>query len=358
MRVLLLSRYARLGSSSRLRYYQFLPELAERGIEVDVSPLLPDAYLAALYEKGARPMELAARSYVTRILSMLTIRRYDLLWIEKELLPWLPFGIERMLLAWGPPYVIDYDDAWFHVYDSHPSALVRAALGTKLDRIMRGAALVTVGNAYLAARALAAGARRVEVFPTVVNLARYGEPSPADVDDRLTVGWIGSPVTARYLDLVRSPLHRLCGEGQIRIVLVGANDNSVPDLAAERPGWREDTEVEEIRAFDVGIMPLSNTRWERGKCGYKLIQYMACGKPVIASPVGVNREIVEHGVNGFLAETPEEWYEAVVALGRDAALRRTMGLAGRRKVEHDYSLQGLLPRLAAALDAAASSARP
>ncbi|MGQ9368776.1 glycosyltransferase [Azospirillum sp. ST 5-10] len=356
MRVLLLSRYARLGSSSRLRYYQFLPELAARGIQVDVSPLLPDRYLSALYESGKRPVELAARSFVTRILRMLSTRRYDLLWVEKELLPWLPYGFERLLLAWAPPYVIDYDDAWFHVYDSHPHVAVRTVLGDKLDRLMRGAALVTVGNAYLAARALAAGARRVEVFPTVVSLSRYGEPLPAPRSDPLTVGWIGSPVTARYLELVQGPLRRLCGEGRVRLVLVGANDNAVPTLAASRLDWREDTEVDQIKGFDIGIMPLSNTRWERGKCGYKLIQYMACAKPVIASPVGVNREIVEPGVNGFLAETPEDWYEAVMTLGRDDGLRHAMGAAGRSKVEHEYSLEGVVPRLAEALRSAAGRA--
>jgi len=110
--------------------------------------------------------------------------------------------------------------------------------------------------------------------------------------------------------------------------------------------WTEDTEVSLIQNMDIGVMPLPETPWTRGKCGYKLIQYMACGLPVVASPVGVNCEIVEHGVNGFLAETNEEWRSAVETLLSDADLRRRMGAAGRKKVEDSYSLQVWGPRVA------------
>jgi hypothetical protein len=110
--------------------------------------------------------------------------------------------------------------------------------------------------------------------------------------------------------------------------------------------WAEDTEVTLIQSMDIGVMPLPDTPWTRGKCGYKLIQYMACGLPVVASPVGVNRDIVEHGVNGFLAESDDEWRAAVDALLNDADLRRRMGAAGRKKVEEQYSLQVWGPRVA------------
>jgi hypothetical protein len=111
--------------------------------------------------------------------------------------------------------------------------------------------------------------------------------------------------------------------------------------------WSEDSEVAMIQSMDIGIMPLTDSPWARGKCGYKLIQYMACGLPVVASPVGVNADIVEHGVNGFLATTEDEWRQALTTLLRDPDLRRRMGAAGRRKVETDYSLQVWGPRVAA-----------
>lgn len=368
MRILLLSRYSPLGPSSRLRHYQFLPALAEAGMSVAVAPLLPDSYLEALYAGRARPLFHIAAAYAGRIRRMLASHRFDLLWIEKELLPWLPYGAEGWFLRSTPPYIVDFDDAWFHHYDRSRWPLVRRLLGQKLDQVMQRAALVTVGNAYLAGRAQSAGARSIEVLPTVVDLARYpavqpsaseglgsvGPDSMGSGNAKPVIGWIGSPITDHYLDLIAGPLEHLVTEQAARLCLVGATSGALGALPSERHPWREDTEARHIAAFDIGLMPLDDTPWERGKCGYKLIQYMACGKPVVASPVGVNRDIVEHGVNGFLAETPQEWADALRRLAADPDLRRRLGAAGRAKVERHYSLSGTAPRLIQLLRAAAA----
>jgi len=131
----------------------------------------------------------------------------------------------------------------------------------------------------------------------------------------------------------------------------------LPAGSAELRPWAEETEASEIQAFDVGIMPLDDTEWERGKCGYKLLQYMAAGRPVVASPVGVNPDIVEPGVTGLLARTPEEWRTALTRLRDDPGLRARMGAAGRRRVEADYSLDIAEPRLRALLQSAATATR-
>lgn len=117
------------------------------------------------------------------------------------------------------------------------------------------------------------------------------------------------------------------------------------ELRAENRVWSEMNEVSDIQAFDVGIMPLADTPWEQGKCGYKLIQYMACGIPVVASAIGANREIVSHGVDGFLATTHAEWSGYLKQLLENPDLRREMGLRGREKVERKYSVQARLPEL-------------
>ncbi|WP_343207324.1 glycosyltransferase family 4 protein [Azospirillum formosense] len=309
-----------------------------------VAPLLPDSYLEALYAGRARPLRSIALAYAARVRQMAAAKSYDLLWIEKELLPWFPYGMERWILNSAPPYVVDFDDAWFHHYDRSRWPLVRRLLGHKLDTLMRHAALVTVGNDYLAERAEAAGTRSVVILPTVVDLVRY-PIAPQRVGTPPTVGWIGSPITDHYLSLVERPLKELVMGNVARLCLVGATPAALGALPAERHDWREDTETGHIAAFDIGIMPLADTPWERGKCGYKLIQYMACGKPVVASPVGINRDIVEHGVNGFLAETPEEWAGALRRLAADPDLCRRLGAAGRAKVERHYSLTGTVPRL-------------
>jgi glycosyltransferase involved in cell wall biosynthesis len=239
--------------------------------------------------------------------------------------------------------VVDYDDAVFHRYDQHPHPLVRRVLGRKIDGVMRHAALVVAGNDYLAAHAQQAGVKRIEIIPSVVDADHYQLASPPP--HPFTIGWIGAPVTAPYLQHIQPALAEICAHGGATMIQVGGGNVSLAGVPLENRPWREDTEVAEIQRFDVGIMPLPDEPFERGKCGYKLIQYMACGLPVIASPVGVNQKIVEPGVNGFLASTPEDWITALNLLRTDPALRTRLGTVGRAKVEAQYSLQANAPKL-------------
>jgi glycosyltransferase involved in cell wall biosynthesis len=350
MKVLLLSRYGRLGASSRLRFYQYLPGLAAEGIDVAVAPFFSDAYLETFYRGGGKSPAEALAGYGRRIALLPRLRRFDLIWVEGEILPWLPAWVETWMRRAGMPYVVDYDDALFHRYDRHANPLVRRLLGAKVDRVMRGARAVVAGSDYLAARAVAAGARRVEYLPTSIDLARYPEPR-FESGDGFTVGWIGSRTTVQYLRPLYGVLAELAEAHGVRVALVGAGRPEHPGF--EYRDWSEETEVAELRSFDVGIMPLSDTPWARGKCGYKLIQYMGCGKPVIASPVGANLRIVEPGVNGFLAATAAEWKAALLALLRDRSLRERMGSAGRVRVEREYCTGVNAPKLAAVLRSAA-----
>jgi glycosyltransferase involved in cell wall biosynthesis len=170
--------------------------------------------------------------------------------------------------------------------------------------------------------------------------------------EELRVGWIGSPSTAHYLGLVREPLRRLARERALRLVVIGARDIPSTDVPLEIHEWSAETEGPLLGGVHIGIMPLADGPWERGKCGYKLIQYMACGKPVIASPVGVNDEIVTPEV-GLLASSDAQWLAALRQLSTDAALRNRLGFAGRALVERKYSLQVRGPQLAAWLARAA-----
>ncbi|MCD9032754.1 glycosyltransferase family 4 protein [Luteimonas sp. Y-2-2-4F] len=339
----MLPRYGPLGASSRLRMYQYLPALQAAGMRVDVVPLLDDGYVRDLYA-DRRDAGAVARGYWRRLRAVRGREGYDAIWLEKEAWPWLPDGLERALMPGGPALAVDYDDAVFHRYDRHRSALVRRLLGRKLDRLMRRADLVTAGNDYLAARARDAGCRRVEWLPTVVDLARYPPPSPPAAHAPAVVGWIGSPSTAGYLHAVSAALAPLQAEGLVRCVAVGARADQLAGTPFEARPWREDAEVEALRGFDIGIMPLPDGPWERGKCGYKLIQYMACGVPVVASPVGANLGIVAAGEHGWFAGTPAQWAQAVRSLAADPDLRARMGAAGRRRVEAVYSLQAQATR--------------
>ena len=344
MKILLLSRYGHLGASSRVRFYQYLPYLTSQGIHVTVANLFENNYIKDLYAGRRKRFSDIIGAYIRRLGYLFKSNSFDLLWVEYELLPWLPAWGETMLACLGIPYVVDYDDAVFHRYNMHPRVMVRALLGGKIDTVMRRAALVMAGNDYLGDYARKAGARRVECIPSVLDLDRYNSTLQAK-SPIFTIGWIGSPVTAKYLHLVRFALAEVCKHGSARLVLVGSGQLELHGVPTEIHAWSEEMEVADIQSFDVGIMPMPDDAWARGKCGYKLIQYMACARPVIASPVGVARQIIEDSRNGLLATTTKDWVNALCALRDNHRLGEKMGEAGRIKVERQYCIQIKAPLL-------------
>ena len=358
MKVALLSKYSRLGASTRLRSLQYLPALEQSGIQVAHYPLFDDDYLIHLYNGQGRSLAAMAGSYQQRAKTMRQLDGFDLIWLEKEALPYVPYWIEKGLMPHGVPYVVDYDDAVFHNYDLSSRRLVRRLLGSKIDRVMARASVVICGNDYLAQRAWQAGARRIERVPTVVDASRYqvGRNDEGQQNGGPVIGWIGSPSTQSYVFSLKSVFEELHRQYGARIVLVGAQPEfagQFGDLPVEVLPWTEEGEARAISGFDIGIMPLADGPWERGKCGYKLIQYMASGKPVVASPVGVNVEIVQRWQCGQLADEPSQWLEALGNLLADPAQRESLGQQGRHAVERHYSLQAQAPRLAMILRAAA-----
>ena len=336
MRILLLTKYDTLGASSRLRFLQYLPFFQDKGWVIDQRPLFSNVYLNALYSGKPRLLEVL-KGYFYRMIVLLEVRKYDLILLEKELYPFLPAWIERFLSWRNIPYIVDYDDAQYHRYDLNPIPLVRYLMGNKIDVVMRHAALVITGNQYLADRAKAAGARRVEIIPTVVDTNRY-QPGYASEVNKPIVGWIGTPQTSDYLSPLLPVFDRLERDLDVRFVAVGARPSDFKHLPIEIWPWTEKTEIDSIQRFDIGIMPLQDNPWERGKCGYKLIQCMACAIPVVASPVGVNKDLVEPDINGFLAKNEQEWYQHLRTLLLDPVKRKYMGQKGREKIEEQYSL--------------------
>jgi glycosyltransferase involved in cell wall biosynthesis len=344
----MLTKYGRLGASSRLRSLQFAPSLRNAGIESTVQEFISDEMLRNKYEHRKYRGDTIAKAYLARMKQLFCRRRYDLIWIEKEALPWLPASWEKKLLG-GVPYVLDYDDAIFHNYDLHASAWVRRLLGRRIDRLMEGAHLVIAGNDYLAQRARDAGASWVEVLPTVIDLNRYSPQLLHRDQARVPhIVWIGSPSTVKYLAALEAPLAALAKRLAFKLRVIGGT-LEIPGVDVECLQWTEESEVQLIADCDVGIMPLSDSPWERGKCGYKLIQYMACGLPVVASPIGVNMQIVRDSVNGFLAASPNSWVVKLEQLLLDPALRQTMGRAGRQRVETEFCVQKVGPQLAGLL---------
>lgn len=343
MRLLVLTRYGSMGASSRMRTLQYLPWLESASWSYDVAPFFTDEKLKGRYRTGSYEFPAIFGAYFHRIVRMTRRHRYDLIWIEKEALPWLPVSVERWLLG-GVPYVLDYDDAVFHNYDLHSINLVRQVFGRRLDKLMAGASLVVAGNRYLAKRAADGGAVRVEIIPTVIDLLRYRALARSPVEAPRIV-WIGSPSTVRYLQLVRAPLEALSKEVSFTLRVIGGGAFEIPGVKVEILPWSAETEAAAIGECEIGIMPLEDSPWEKGKCAYKLIQYMACGLPTVASPVGANVDVVIDGETGYLANDAATWVQQLKRLLLDPDLRMRMGACGRARVEQHYCIQQTAPRL-------------
>ena len=341
--VLLLSRYVRRGPSSRVRHYNFVPALEQAGFRVTVAPFLDDEYLDRFYRGDRRSPQLLMKAYWRRLRQISTARRYDLIWIEKEALPWLPAVVERAFFG-ERPIVIDFDDPWHLRYAGHWSVVVRVVLGRKLEAMAAHAKVVTAGSPALAEWAKSSKAPCVIEIPPAVDIARYPVlPLPGGP---FTIGWIGTPRNEAYLELIAEPLRRIHATHGARVRLIGGSGHlSLPGVVIDNVPWREETEAEELARCHVGVMPLLDGPWERGKCGYKLIQYMAAGRPAVASAIGASSSIVSHGETGFLAKTTQEWISALSELACDLERVRSMGLAARQQAQDKYSLERNSPRL-------------
>ena len=337
MQILAFPRYSSNGPSSRVRMYNYLPYLKDAGFKVETYPFFNPSYIDDLFSGKNKNILQIFKAYWRRIVLILKADKSQFFWLQYELLPWVPFWIEKLLLNRCNHLVIDYDDAVFDRYRNHPFFLVRWFLGNKISRLMGIASITVVGNQYLADYAHRSGASHVVVIPSVIDLEKF-QPKRWEKDGgpHLRIGWIGSPSTVHYLLLIKDAILASITKG-CTFTIIGAD---IPEplrvVGVSSLQWTIDNEGELLHLLDVGVMPLEAASFEKGKCGYKLIQYMACGLPVVASPVGVNTQIVRHGENGYLAESESDWNKAFEEL-HDRELRIRMGNAGRRLVESTYN---------------------
>lgn len=336
-KILLFSRYDTMGASSRVRFYQYLDFFKNNGIRVTNSPLFSNKYLNKLYRNKNIFFEVLF-GYFNRLFRLFFISKYDLIILEKELFPYFPAVFEYLIKFFNIPYIVDYDDAIFHNYDLHRNKLINFILKNKIDKVMKYSSVTITGNQYLADRAINAGSLRVEIIPTVVDTNRYRIDNTVN-NDLPIIGWIGSPQTSHYLLGLISVFNELKKILPFRIIAIGANTSDFVNTIVETYPWTFSSEVSSIQSFDIGIMPLLDTPWEKGKCGYKLIQCMACGVPVVASNIGVNTTLVSNNYDGFLVNSNEEWFLRLKDLLNDKENRIKMGEKGREKILQKYSLQ-------------------
>jgi glycosyltransferase involved in cell wall biosynthesis len=272
-------------------------------------------------------------------------KKYDLLLIEYELFPYLPSFLEYLLSKRGIKYIVDYDDAIFHKYDMRNNKIIKGFLGNKIAKVMSYADHVIVCNEYLEAYAKKHNEHTFRL-PTVVLLAKYKKEMATfqkEDNDMFMIGWIGSRTTSVYILEILPAMKKFVDTYRnVQFDLVGFDRNLLSKDNASRQhiniiDWSEEKEIENILNFDIGIMPLHDDPWSRGKCGFKLVQYMSCKKPVIASPVGINTSLVKEGKNGFLAKSLDEWFSAFETLYLNKELREKIAIDNFNKIELEYN---------------------
>ncbi|CAK8723084.1 D-inositol-3-phosphate glycosyltransferase [Candidatus Electrothrix aarhusensis] len=342
LKILGLSLYGSLAASTRYRLEQYIPGLSKYDIDLQIHHLLGDEYLRCRFQGKRLPLASLIHAGYKRLALLLRNQKIDAVILYAELFPFIPGWIERYLIR--KPYIYDFDDAFYLKYRRGKFGLLQPVLGKKIEQVIVGATAVTAGNKALLSHAKAIN-KKSFLFPTVVDLNRYRSAKQISSGRPFTVGWIGSPSTSFYLNAVVGPLSTLGLEGPVRFIVVGGPAPAIPHVEVVEEKWQEETEIALINSFDVGIMPLIDDEWARGKCAFKLIQYMACEVPVIASRVGANIDVVQSDC-GILVSNEDEWVEALQKMRDQPLLRQRLGTVGRNRIKENYSLQRNIPLLA------------
>jgi glycosyltransferase involved in cell wall biosynthesis len=344
-----------LGRSpgQRFRLEQWAPQLeAHHGIRLDFLPFESPRLTEILYRPGhaAEKAVWMLRDTFRRRRVLSEARGYDGVVIYREAASLGPAIYERLLARASVPLFVDFDDAIWITVKGANGIFSHLRFAGKTATICRLSSAVIVGNEYLAAYA-----RRysdsVFTVPTSIDLSRYPVQPGLPADAPFTIVWSGSLPTLVHLEHARAPLEVLGKRRRVVLRVIGNEPPARPFEGIETVfiPWREAGEAETIGAAHVGIMPMPDDEFSRGKCGLKGLQYMALGLPVVLSPVGVNAEIVEHGQNGLLASSTEEWVGALERLANSAELRSVIGRAARRTVEQRYSTESSAARFAEAV---------
>ena len=352
-RVLALLPFSEEGASVRFRVSQFLPALSAAGFDLDLHPLFDTALFRMLYRPGHMPEK--ATALLSRTLDRVKALRdqYDMALIHREAYPIGPPLIERWL-AKRVPIIYDFDDAVYLPNTSDANKMIGfLKRPDKIAEVIRLSTEVIAGNAHLGNYARR-HSTHVSVIPTCVDTDVWAPPAAAPVHSAPVIGWIGTPTTTPYLEGLHDVFSALAKEHDFVLRVSGSvSPVAMRGVRVENEPWTLEREIGLFNTCDIGVYPLPNDEWTLGKCGFKAIQFMACGVPVVASPVGVNNQIIEHGVSGLLANTEAEWREHLRRLITDAAARQRIGTAGRSRIEAQYSLRANAPAVVSVFERAA-----
>ncbi|GIW99747.1 MAG: glycosyl transferase [Pirellulaceae bacterium] len=352
LRVLFLTRYPELGASSRYRVYQYLPYLEKHGIESEVQSFMDDDLYRLAFSHGQTLKKLVAtaRATIRRTAKIAAAQAYDVIVMQRELLPFGPPILERSIKHRKTPLVFDYDDALFIAKPSRFNPIATALRSPrKIRTIFRISDLVLAGNDWLRDQARRYGANAI-TLEVAENTSRFLPRSRRSGDAPVTIGWLGSPSTVKYLNLVAPVLRQLAADfPQLRFIQMGGGDFTMHGVPWESREWSLGSEVEALHEFDIGLMPLPDEEWALGKSGGKARTYMAAGVVPVCSALGYNLQLIQHGKTGFLCTTLNQWKQTLNELIANAELRHNIGQQAQQEVKHRFAPETIAGELARAL---------
>lgn len=332
----------RNAPSQRFRIELYEPYLKELGVKYHISSFIDQQTWHILYKPGNSLKKAFGifKGLLRRIKDVLIeAPGYDYIFIHREAAPIGPPVFEWILAKLlGKKIIYDFDDAiWLPNTTNTNGIAAWFKAHWKVKYISKWAHTVVGGNRYLCDYASQYN-KNVVCIPTVVDTERMHNQLKEHREDSIIVGWTGSHSTLPFLDPIIPSLKELHDEYPFTLLVIANKkpDYSFPSLMFIP--WNEETEIEDLLKIDIGIMPLVDDAWSEGKCGFKLIQYMSLGIPAVASPVGVNKAIIEHGVNGYIGNNGEEWKQYLMAMMKDTQFRKKLGKAGREKIVKEFSI--------------------
>ena len=327
--------------SQRFRIEQWLPYLYAQGISVDLVPFADEQLMELLHKPGHRAAKAIANAsrFLRRFEDVAKTRRYDAVLIHRAACIAGPAVLERLVALLGRPLIYDFDDAIFKLHTTEANRRFGwLKFPGKTATICRISNHVVVGNAWLADYARQFN-RQVTVIPTSIDTDHYRPVRENGSNGRVVVGWTGSSTSQTHLEMFAPLLRDLMSRRDVELRVISNREPVLPGIDYVWRPWSAESEVSELLRFDIGIMPMPDDEWARGKCALKALQYMAMGIPTICSAVGANCEGIQHGENGLLASNSAEWLEALELLIDDATVRERLGCMGRRTVVEKYSMQ-------------------
>lgn len=346
MKILFWVPYPSEGPSNRYRVEQYLPYLRNNGIRYSLRNFWSKSAYKILYKKGyfLKKTFFFIKGTIARILDILCLFKYDLVFIHREAYPVGGAFFETILALLKKPFIFDFDDAIFLPASSVSNNFVERFRNTdKIAKIIKRSRHVIAGNSYLADFALRFN-KSVCVIPTPIDTENY-YPLAKVIAEKVIIGWMGSTTTLSFVYMMEDVFRCLSEKFSNLGFRVVGGKFSLPGLnnILSAP-WSYEEEKDALAAFDIGIMPMPNNVWTSGKCGFKAILYMSSGIPCVCSAVGMNKEIIVDGENGYLANTEDEWVEKLSLLITSRQLREKIGTAGRRTIEEKYSVQVNAPK--------------